>query len=282
MTSTWQRFSERAQHLLTPGFDRKWKAQSFLLVGGLLAFFFPFSLFFVAGGFLPAQFGWMASAIIILSGIATFLSELRTETVKTAISRFAVISGLLFFVEFLGVKTGFPFGAYVYTKELGLIVAGVPVAISVAWYSTVINAWRIAEYPAGGLGSGTPIITALFAGLLTLGLDIALEPMAGFVKRYWVWESNTVPLQNYVSWFVLSLITVYLLSRKRKERRPGIEPAMFRAAVFLFAFHFILFVVTILVNGYVLTAAIALALVLSPFLLRADRMRLLRPNVARR
>lgn len=280
-TTIWQRFSDWGQELLTPGFDRKWKAQSFVVAGGTLAFFFPFSLFFVAGGFLPAQFGWMSSAIILLSGIATLISELRTETVGTALGRFAVIAGLLFLVEFVGVKTGFPFGAYAYTSELGLIVAGVPVAISVAWYSTVINAWRIAEYLARGLGTGAPVITALFAGLLTLGLDIALEPMAGFVQRYWVWESNTVPFQNYASWFILSLTTVYLLSRKSKEHKPGIDPVMFRVALFLFAFHFILFLVTILVNGYWLAGAIALALVLSPFALRANRIRLLWPHVAR-
>jgi uncharacterized membrane protein len=266
---------------LARGFDREWKARGFLAAIGVLAFFFPFSLFFVAGGFLPARFGWMSSAIILLSGAATLLAELRSMSLRAALARFLGISGILFIVEYAGVNTGFPFGAYTYTAALGLTLAGVPLAISVAWYSTVVNAWRIAEYLISGLKFRGPLVTALLAGMLTLGLDLALEPMAGFIQKYWVWESNEIPVQNYLSWFALSVIAVYLLARTGRGEEENGE-VRFRVAVFLFGFHFVLFLVTILVHGYPLAAGIALALVLSPFALLALRVRLLRPNPVRR
>jgi uncharacterized membrane protein len=280
MTYEYRRLVGWAHADLARGFDRKWKSQGFLATIGTLAFFFPFSLFFVAGGFLPADFGWMSSAIIILSGIATLFSELRSVSVRTAIRRFVVIAGLLCVVEFVGVNTGLPFGVYTYTKELRLLVAGVPVAISIAWYCTVINAWRIAEHISSGMTTGGAVVTAMLAGFLTLGLDIALEPMAGFVQKYWLWASDSIPLQNYVSWFILSTVAVYLLSRKGRVPENG--PARFRGALFLFGFHFILFVLTILVNGYFVAAAIALAVVLFPFALLVPGMRLPGPDMARR
>jgi len=280
MRGTMQRIAAWSKDL-TRGFDREWKAQAFLAATGALAFFFPFSLFFVAGGFLPAGFGWMSSAIIMLSGAATLLAELRSMSLRAALARFLGIAGILLIIEYAGVNTGFPFGAYAYTDALGLTVAGVPLAISVAWYCTVVNSWRIAEHLISGLKLRGPLVTALLAGMLTLGLDLALEPMAGFIQKYWVWESNEVPLQNYLSWFALSVIAVYLLARTDRGGWENGE-VRFRVAVFLFGFHFVLFLMTILVHGYLLAAGIALALVLSPFALLALRVRLLRPNPARR
>jgi uncharacterized membrane protein len=266
---------------LVRGFDREWKARAFLAAIGTLVFFFPFSLFFVAGGFLPARFGWMSSAIIMLTGAATLLAELRSMSVRAALARFLGLAGILFIVEYAGVNTGLPFGAYAYTDELGLIVVGIPLAISIAWYCTVVNAWRIAEYLVSGLKLRGPLVISLLAGILTLGLDLALEPTAGFVQKYWVWESNEVPLQNYLSWFALSVMAVYLLARTGRGGREDGE-VRFRVAVFLFGFHFVLFVLTTLVNGYLLVAGIALAVGSSPFALLANRIRLLRPDPLRR
>ncbi|HYG53097.1 MAG TPA: carotenoid biosynthesis protein, partial [Flavobacteriales bacterium] len=40
---------------------------------------------------------------------------------------------------------------------------------------------------------------------LMLLLDIALEPIA-FQYNYWQWDFKTVPLQNYVAWWLVSFI----------------------------------------------------------------------------
>ena len=277
-----RRLSVWARDSLSRGFDSAWKSRSFLAAIGTLVFFFPFSLFFVAGGFLPAQFRWMSSVIIIMSGLATLLSELRSVSVQTAASRFILIAGPMYLVEFVGVNTGLPFGSYRYTAELGLLVAGIPIAISIAWYCTVINAWRIAEHLIGSAKPWAPVAVAFFAGFLALGLDIALEPMAGFIQKYWLWEGNAVPAQNYVSWFVLSTVAVYVLSRKRRERTQEAATTTFHVALFLFGFHFFLFLMTILVNGRFVAAAAALAVVSTPFALRFLMMWLPQPDVGRR
>jgi uncharacterized membrane protein len=234
------------------GFDASWKRNAFLAVFGAVMFFFPFSLLFVAGGMLPPRFSGMASFVIILNGIATLLSELRTEPVRRVITRFMIIAIALFAVEYVGVNSGFPFGVYAYTENLVFLAGGVPVAIAFAWYSTVINTWRIAGY---WFGTSRPAVSvAVVAGILTLALDIALEPMAAFINRYWIWENNTVPVQNYLSWFVLSATAVFVLARTGRPSGGESYPS----ALVLFGSQVLLFVSTNAVNGYLLSSFVTL------------------------
>ena len=56
-------------------------------------------------------------------------------------------------------------------------------------------------------------LSALFVGLLMVAFDIVLEK-AAIELNYWNWETYTVPLQNYLAWFILgvffALIGFYL------------------------------------------------------------------------
>jgi uncharacterized membrane protein len=269
-----RRLSGWLGEILAPGYDSAWKSRTFLAAIGTLMFFFPFSLLFVAGGLLPAKLDWMSSFIIILSGIATLLSDLRWVSVRTAVARFLLIAGALFIIEFVGVNTWFPFGRYTYTEKLGLLAAGVPMTIAIAWYCTVVNAWRIAEHLTRRAQPGRSIAVAVVGGLMTLGLDIALEPMAGSIQKYWLWEANAAPVQNYVSWFILSTGVIFLLSGSvRRDRGEEVRLATFRVALFLFGYHFVLFVLTILIRGYVIPAAAALILAAGPFVFRSLKMK---------
>jgi uncharacterized membrane protein len=277
MTADLRTYWQRVHHYCSRDFGSRWESGSFLAAMTALAFLFPFSLLFVVGGLLPPSFSWASSVIILIGGAATLLADMRHAGRVTAIFRFAVIAVVLFAVELLGVRTGFPFGGYSYTARLGPAVAGVPVAIAIAWYCTVMNTWRIAERLTGHAHPGRPLLTALAAGIMTLGLDCALEPMAGFVERYWVWDGQTIPLQNYLSWFVLSCAAVFVLARAGAKPRPKNAVDPFPAALFLFGTHVVLFLLTSAVHGYVLQAALALCLTLLPAMLLGPSRLFLHP-----
>jgi putative membrane protein len=40
-------------------------------------------------------------------------------------------------------------------------------------------------------------------------LDFLIEPIA-IKLDFWQWQNNTVPLQNYLAWFILSFILFYI------------------------------------------------------------------------
>jgi putative membrane protein len=241
------------------GFDSDGLRSAYLFFICAVLFFFPFGLLFVAGGLLPERFSWTASVVIALTAAATLLSETRARPVRQAMTQFLVICSVLFAVEYLGVRSGVPFGRYAYTDVLGFRVLGVPAAISLAWYSTVVNAWRVAR---GLVFSGGPASAAgavALTGVLTLSLDILLEPMAAFVTGYWVWESGAIPLQNYSSWFLFSVLIAFLLSRTTPGT-PMRDREMIGGAVVILTTQSVLFCATILNHGVVLPVVVSGAL----------------------
>lgn len=237
----------------------------FSLVTGVLLFLFPFGLVFNVTGVLVDDYPWTSSVYILLIALATLLSELRARPLRPVLAEFGVLAAFLWGVEWVGVNTGFPFGEYRYTGVLGLLIAGVPAAIPCAWYATVMNSRRIAESLAGSQGGGLLTIP-ITAGLLTLALDIVLEPMAAMVKNYWVWTGGTVPLQNYVSWVVFTVLAVLLL---RKSSRPPRDPKeLAPAGALLFALQWVLFVVTGGASGHIVPGLVSGGLLILVFLVR--------------
>ncbi len=221
--------------------------RALLWAAGAAVFLFPFSLVFVAGGLLSPGYGWTATVTIVLHAVIIGLSELRSVP-PGIVARTAVVIGVLFFaVEWVGVNSSIPFGRYTYTGVLAPLAAGVPVAIAAAWYCTLMSTWRIASWLAGS-GPASRLKTALLAGVLTLALDLALEPFAAMVNGYWLWEGGTVPLQNYLSWFLFSTLGVWMLARGTPadaDRRLLHLPA----ALLVYLLQIVLFAVTGLVSG---------------------------------
>jgi uncharacterized membrane protein len=228
------------------------------LVGAVL-FFFPFGIAFVAGGLLPERFSWTASVVIALGAGATLAGEMRARALREALAEFGIIVLFLFALEYCGLVAGIPFGRYAYTGALGFRVMGVPAAIPLAWYATLINAWRIARALLPGTGGwrrgGVPVLT----GILTLALDILLEPMAAYVTGYWIWESGAIPLQNYGTWFLVSVAAAYLLSRPATGRGAPVS-GIVGGSVLVLGTQAALFVATILVRGHISPVICALAL----------------------
>jgi uncharacterized membrane protein len=122
-----------------------------------------------------------------------------------------ILSGLMvllfgFFVEVIGVKTGWIFGNYWYGTTLGLQLIEVPVLIGVNWFLLV--------YIISAVFNKTKNIF-LFAGIaaavMTL-LDVFIEPVA-IKLDFWQWQNNVIPLQNYIAWYLISFL-LFLFFRK--------------------------------------------------------------------
>lgn len=224
--------------------------RGYAVSSGLLLFFFPFSLLFIVGGLLPASLAWTASVVIALYALATLLSEMRDQTIGAVLLRFLLLSATLLCVEYLGVEWGLPFGRYHYTDGLGFKILSVPVVIPLAWYTTIITTWRLAEgvlHHSSGRQSWRILAGA---GTLTVALDLLLEPMASMVKGYWIWAENVVPLQNYASWFVFSLLAVRWLQTRKGSTAPPLTGHRSNAILVL-GTEAALFALTDLVHGYI-------------------------------
>ena len=112
-------------------------------------------------------------------------------------------------LERVGTSTGLPFGEYRYTGALQPTVAGVPLAVTMAWLAMALPAREVAARlaPAGWrrLAVGALALTAW---------DVMLDPqMVG--EGYWVWTDGgpwrDVPLSNYAGWLLASVGVLVLL-----------------------------------------------------------------------
>lgn len=112
-----------------------------------------------------------------------------------------------FGVEVAGVHTGILFGNYQYGSALGLKLFNVPLLIGVNWFLLAISTRGILEKISH---NATVQITS--SALLMVLLDVLIEPVA-IQLDFWSWENNTIPLQNYVMWFITALVIQYILRK---------------------------------------------------------------------
>ena len=147
---------------------------------------------------------------LFISFVLLFVNQKQLES-KELKSAF-----LIFFIgmmsEILGVNYGLIFGDYVYLDNLGVKILGVPVLIGVNWI--------ILTYITGSLSSfifKNKYVSILMGAILMIALDLLIEPVAPLLG-FWIFDLPVVPLQNYIGWFVIGIITQVIFQLKIVEK----------------------------------------------------------------
>ncbi len=124
----------------------------------------------------------------------------RSENLKRDLIIFIIIFLSGFLIEVIGVKTGDIFGNYRYGNALGLKFLETPLIIGLNWLmlcyvtTSIISRFRLNKVPV-----------VILASLMMFIYDIILEQVAPQLD-FWYWENGVVPVQNFVSWFFISVI----------------------------------------------------------------------------
>ncbi|MGN9775612.1 carotenoid biosynthesis protein [Micromonospora sp. H33] len=173
-------------------------------------------------------------ATVVLGYLLSVSHALLSRGPRTAAVLVAVATGGGFAIEALGVATGFPFGSYDYSGQLGPKLAGVPLVIPLAWTWMAWPAWLAAVRLTGGAPTGGSAGTGVGRTLrritlATLGLatwDLFLDPQM-VAEGYWVWRDATpalpglpgIPVSNYLGWL---LFAVLMMSALRPLAGPAV------------------------------------------------------------
>ena len=139
----------------------------------------------------------------------------------------AFFTGLL--AEFLGVNYGLIFGDYTYGENLGYKIYGVPILIGVNWAILVYSSAAIAKKVCPG-----GITCSIFAAILMVFLDLIIE-MSAPRFDFWEFKGGTVPIQNYVGWFVVSLVIQLIFQKLQKSYNYRLAIHIFLAIALFFA-----------------------------------------------
>jgi putative membrane protein len=165
---------------------------------------------------------------LFISFVLLFVNQKQIES-KELKSAF-----LIFFIgmvsEILGVNYGLIFGDYVYLDNLGVKILGVPVLIGVNWI--------ILTFITGSLSSfifKNKYVSILMGAILMIGLDLLIEPVAPLLG-FWIFDLQKVPLQNYLGWFVIGMITQALFQFKIAEKELTFSTHLLIINAIFFAF----------------------------------------------
>jgi putative membrane protein len=137
-----------------------------------------------------------------------------------------VTMAMTFLLEAIGTATGLIFGPYTYGQTLGFKLFGVPLLIAFNWLIVILAgvqvAWKV-QQRVRWLGH-SPWVPAIFTGLFAMAFDYILEPTA-IRLDYWTWQSQSVPLQNYLAWFLIAAVAAFsfrILKLRTESRLPTV------------------------------------------------------------
>jgi bisanhydrobacterioruberin hydratase len=179
-----------------------------IIGGGLIRQKLYFQLFFIIFYFVGVmgihlinsrQFFIGLIPYVLLMSFSVILLFHENEVNKNTILVFISIYCLSFIVEVIGVKTRLIFGNYHYGNGLGIKLLNTPLMIGINWVMLVYCASSLIER-----FKIHPVFKVISSGFIMLIYDVIVEHIAPRIDM-WYWENNSVPIQNYIAWFLIAV-----------------------------------------------------------------------------
>ena len=143
---------------------------------------------------------------------------------------FAITCVVSWCYEALSIATGFPFGHYEYTAELGPKLGTVPIMIMPAYFGVAYIAWVLAHVLLDEfdrqIDSRSIFAIPVIASFIMVMWDMSIDPLSSTVMHQWIWRNGGsyfgVPFSNFLGWFlcvytVFQFWAFYLIRAKQLE-----------------------------------------------------------------
>ena len=147
---------------------------------------------------------------LFISFVLLFINQKRLESVELKSAFLIFFIGMI--SEILGVNYGLIFGDYIYLDNLGAKILGVPVLIGVNWI--------ILTFITGSLSCfifKNKYLSVLMGAIFMILLDLLIEPVAPLLG-FWIFDLPKVPIQNYIGWFAIGILTQIVFQFKIIEK----------------------------------------------------------------
>jgi putative membrane protein len=179
------------------------------------------------GGTVRDAVTWM---IVLLGSTVSVVHATVSRGARTGAGVLLVTAATAVVFEAVGLATGFPYGEYTYSDDLGPTLLGVPFLVPLAWLMMAWPSWLLAGRLTRDVRSGrrrparVGVAAAVFAAW-----DVVLDPQM-VQAGYWTWAHprpglpgiDTVPLTNLAGWLLAGLVLMALLDLL--VARTAVEP----------------------------------------------------------
>ncbi|MFW3170705.1 carotenoid biosynthesis protein [Geodermatophilus sp. CPCC 206100] len=184
---------------------------------------------------------WALAALLVLTAISYPLTTGSARTMVSwaivligaalsvghaAVSRGAATGAVVLLVtaatsvvfEAVGLATGFPYGSYTYSDDLGPTLLGVPFLVPLAWLMMAWPSWLLARRLTRDVRTARRPARVAVAAAVFAAWDVVLDPQM-VQAGYWTWAHprpslpgiDTVPLTNLAGWLLAGLVLMSLL-----------------------------------------------------------------------
>lgn len=144
------------------------------------------------------------------------------------IKLFVILFMIGFWVEVVGVKTGILFGIYKYGSTLGFKFLDVPLLIGVNWFLLAVSTFGVVSFL-----TKNKYVLIIASATLMVALDFIIEPVAIHLD-FWTWQNGIIPIQNYVMWWLVSLLMQWIIYFKKLKFSTTICFAIFISQILFF------------------------------------------------
>lgn len=147
-------------------------------------------------------FGTLVMRLPLIAGLGALITR-RSALGLMALGLYAYL------IEFIGLKTGLPYGEFEYLVELGPMVDGVPVGLPVFFIPLVINSYLLVI-----LFDVKPFWKRFLSTLgVIIMVDLVLDP-AAVALGIWSYAGGffySVPTSNFLGWLLSGSFAVLIL-----------------------------------------------------------------------
>lgn len=168
---------------------------------------------------------YLTFAIIGVGSFAMLLHAYYSFGWQYAYRYFTITFAFGFLVSEIGMRTGWPFGTYVYDPSFGHQILGIPIVVPVAWllvaHPVLLIARRVTQH-----------WVFIYGGVALMAWDLFLDPTMVAAKR-WSWTFSDahvpfepeIPLSNAAGWLFagMGLMALLHLALPRERRKQGAE-----------------------------------------------------------
>ncbi|WP_182876881.1 carotenoid biosynthesis protein [Microbispora sp. H10670] len=196
----------------------------------------------IATGLRPDDLRLTTVVVVLVAASALAFASAATSP-RRAAGAFGAAVAAGYAAEWIGTRTGLPFGDYHYTDVLWPRPGGVPLIVALAWGGMGLAAHAVATraVPGGTALGGTVFGVTVFgvtvpygavarvcAGAVALtAWDLFLDPQM-LRLGLWVWAEpgpyRGVPLGNFAGWLLVSLLVMTLIERIAHHPAPEAAP----------------------------------------------------------
>ena len=170
-----------------------------------------------AEGLLPPPLAF--NPWLVLAGVLVMRAPLIVGVGPLLDRRAAVgvafLCAYAYAVEYVGVTTGWPYGEFHYTVDLGPTVGGIPLALPVFFLPLVLNGYLFCLLLLGDRARSVAVRLPVVVATVVL-MDLVLDPGA-VALGFWTYADGGafygVPRSNFLGWVGSATLSVLVLDR---------------------------------------------------------------------